>query len=228
MKIIYQDKDIAVIDKPANLTVHPIKEGQTGTLVDKLIDLYPEIKQVGDDPLRPGIVHRLDKDTSGLMIIARDNQAFEYFKKLFQQRKITKKYLALVHGKIKDQKGTITKSISLSKKDHKKRSALLTEKSKTALTEYKVEKRYKGYTLLEVTPKTGRTHQIRIHLASIGHPIAGDRQYGFKRQSPPENLTRQFLHAYYLKFKLSSGKMIELKSELAQDLEQVLKLIKNE
>jgi len=228
MKIIYQDQDIVVIDKPANLTVHPIKKGQTNTLVDKLIDLYPEIKQVGDDPLRPGIVHRLDKDTSGLMIIAKNNQAFEHFKKQFQDRKIIKKYLALVHGKVKDQKGTITKSISLSKKDYKKRSALLSDKSKIALTEYKIKQIFKDYTLLEVTPKTGRTHQIRIHLASIGHPIAGDKQYKFKRQSPPEKLTRQFLHAYYLKFKLPNGKIVELKSELAQDLKQVLESIQNE
>jgi len=228
MKIIYQDQDIVVIDKPANLTVHPIRKEQTNTLIDKLIDLYPEIKQVGDDPLRPGIVHRLDKDTSGLMIIAKNNQAFEHFKKQFQDRKIIKKYLALVHGKVKDQKGTITKSISLSKKDYKKRSALLSDKSKIALTEYKIKQIFKDYTLLEVTPKTGRTHQIRIHLASIGHPIAGDKQYKFKRQSPPEKLTRQFLHAYYLKFKLPNGKIVELKSELAQDLKQVLESIQNE
>lgn len=225
MNIIYQDKDIVVIDKPANLTVHPIKKGQTNTLVDKLIALYPEIRNVGDDPLRPGIVHRLDKDTSGLMIITKNNQAFEYFKEQFQQKKIIKKYLALVHGKVKDQKGTVTKSISLSKKDHRKRSALLSDKSKAAWTEYKVKQTFKDYTLLEVTPKTGRTHQIRIHLASIGHPIAGDKQYSFKRQSPPKNLIRQFLHAYHLKFKLPSGKIIELKSELAQDLKQILESI---
>jgi len=228
MNIIYQDQDIIVIDKPANLTVHPIKKGQTNTLIDKLIDLYPEIKQVGDDSLRPGIVHRLDKDTSGLMIIAKNNQAFKHFKKQFQQRKVIKKYLALVHGKVKDRKGTITKSISLSKKDHKKRSALLSNQSKTAWTEYKIKKTFKDYTLLEVIPKTGRTHQIRIHLASIGYPIAGDKQYGFKRQPSLKNLTRQFLHAYYLKFKLPNGKIVELKSELIQDLKQVLELIQNE
>jgi len=128
----------------------------------------------------------------------------------------------LVHGKVKDKKGTITKAIGLSKKDHKKRSALLDAKAKRAWTEYKVLKRFKDYALLEVFPKTGRTHQIRIHLASIGHPIVGDKQYKFKRQPCPKGLFRQFLHAYYLKFRLPNGKIAEFKSELPEDLEKVL------
>ncbi|NQV00776.1 MAG: RNA pseudouridine synthase [Parcubacteria group bacterium] len=222
MKIIYGDNDIIVIDKSAGLIVHPIRPGQNDTLVNQLLDEYPEIKNVGDDSLRPGIVHRLDKDTSGLMVIAKNNKSFEYFKNLFKDRKIVKKYIALVHGKVKDKKGTITKSISLSKKDHRKRSALLDEKSQKAWTEYKVIKRFKDYTLLEVSIKTGRTHQIRIHLASIGHPVAGDKQYKFKRQSLAENLNRQFLHAFYLKFKLPNGKIMEFKLDLPKDLKSVL------
>lgn len=226
MKIIYEDNDIIVIDKPADLTVHPIRLGQNDTLVNQLLDKYPEIKNVGDDSLRPGIVHRLDKDTSGLMVIAKNNKSFEYLKKQFSERKIIKKYLALVNGRVKDKKGTITKSISLSKKDHRKRSALLDEKSQKAWTEYKVIKRFsvkdEHYTLLEVSIKTGRTHQIRIHLSSIGHPVAGDKQYKFKRQSSPENLNRQFLHAFYLKFKLPNGKIMEFKLDLPKDLKSVL------
>lgn len=225
MKIIYEDKDIIVIDKPANLTVHPVHPEQENTLVNELLAYYPEIKNVGDDKLRPGIVHRLDKDTSGLIVIAKNNKSFEYLKNLFKNRKVEKKYLALVHGKVKDGKGTITKSISLSRKDHKKRSALLDEKSKKAWTEYRVIKRFKNYTLLEVYPKTGRTHQIRIHLKSIGHPIVGDKQYKFKRQVCPKNLTRQFLHAAYLKFKMSDGKIMEFKLELPKDLKNILKEI---
>jgi len=232
IKIIYQDKDILVVDKPAGLTVHPIKPGQSNTLVNQLLIQFPEIKNIGDpstnsgqENLRPGIVHRLDKDTSGLMIIARNNQAFNFLKEQFAQRKVVKKYLALVFGKVKDKKGIIAKSISLSKKDYKKRSALLDEKSRKALTEYRVLKTFKDYTLLEVFPKTGRTHQIRIHLASIGHPIVGDKQYKFKRQTSPKKLSRQFLHASVLKFKLLNGKMIEFKSELPDDLEEVLNFL---
>ena len=223
MRIIFEDNDILVIDKPAGLTVHPVNKSQKNTLVNQILSYCPRIKDIGDDPLRPGIVHRLDKDTSGLMVIAKNNSAFEYLKKEFQERKVVKKYLALVIGQIKDKKGTITKAISLSKKDHRKRSALLDDKAKPAWTEYKVLKRFKDFTLLEVRPKTGRTHQIRVHLASIGHPIAGDKQYKFKRQAWPANLNRQFLQAAYLKFRLPNGKLVEFKSELPKDLERILK-----
>ena len=227
MKIIFEDKDIIIIDKPASLTVHPVNPKQDNTLVNQLLAYYPEIKNVGDDVLRPGIIHRLDKDTSGLMVIVKNNKSFEYFKNLFKNRKIVKKYLTLVHGKVKDKKGTITKSISLSKKDHKKRSALLDDKSKPAWTEYEVTKRFKNYTLLEVYPKTGRTHQIRIHLKSIGHPVVGDKQYKFKRQICPKELKRQFLHAQYLKFKMPDGSIMEFKSKLPKDLKITLKEIQN-
>ena len=228
MKVIFEDNDILVIDKPAGLIVHPVNKSQKNTLVNQILSYCPKIKDVGDDSLRPGIVHRLDKDTSGLIIIAKNNSAFEYLKKEFQKRKVVKKYLALVIGQIKDKKGIITKAISLSKKDHKKRSALLDEKAKKAWTEYKILKRFKDYTLLEVRIKTGRTHQIRVHLASIGHPIAGDKQYKFKRQPELVGLKRQFLHAAYLKFRLPNGKLVKFKSELAKDLwTNLIHLIKN-
>lgn len=225
LNIIYENDDLVVLDKPAGIIVHPLKLDQNDTLVNALIARYPEIENVGDDPLRPGIVHRLDKDTSGLIIVVKNNQIFEYFKKQFQNRKIEKRYLALVVGRIKDEKGIITKSISLSRKSHNKRSALLDSKSKKAITRYKVIKRFKDYTLIEAKPETGRTHQIRVHLASIGHPIAGDKQYKFKRRPCPKNLSRQFLHAYYLKFQLLNGKIIKLKSELSQDLEEVIRTL---
>jgi 23S rRNA pseudouridine1911/1915/1917 synthase len=241
MKIIFEDKNILVIDKPAGLTVHPVKPNQDNTLVNQILAYCPKIKDVGDDALRPGIVHRLDKDTSGLIIVAKNQSAFEHLKKQFQERKVIKKYLALVMGQVKDEKGVIAKAISLSKKDHRKRSALLDDKSKKAWTEYKVLKYYpstssgsknllperskaksKAYTLLEVYPKTGRTHQIRVHLASLGHPIAGDKQYKFKRQTWPADLERQFLHAAYLKLTLPDGKIREFKSELPQELKRIL------
>jgi len=231
MKIIFEDNDIIVVDKPADLTVHPNNSEQKDTLVHQLLDYYPKLKNIGEDSLRPGIVHRLDKDTSGIIVIAKNSKSFNYLKDLFKNREIVKRYIALVHGKVKDKKGTITKSISFSKKDHKKRTALLDAKSKKAWTEYRVLEYFyfskKEYTLLEVSLKTGRTHQIRIHLKSIGHPIVGDKQYKFKRQICPKSLTRQFLHAKYLKFKMLDGKIMEFKSGLPEDLKKTLNEIKN-
>ncbi len=229
IKIIYEDKNLLVIDKPTGLIAHPNIPGQKNTLTDWLIARFPEIIKVGDDPLRPGVVHRLDKDTSGLMIIAKNNFSFEFFKKQFQERKIEKTYTALAVGKIKEEKGIISKAISLSKKDRRKRSALLDEKAKKAQTRYNVIKKYKEYSLLKVKPLTGRTHQIRVHLSSIGHPVAGDKQYKIKRKNPPNNLSRQFLHASYLKFHSPDNKLLKIKSELPKDLKEVLeRLEKNE
>lgn len=225
MKIIYENNNIIVIDKPAGLLVHPTHKQEKDTLVDWILSRYPEIKNVGEKS-RPGIVHRLDRDTSGLLIIAKNNDSFNYLKKQFQDRKIEKTYLALVVGKLKEKKGVITKTISLSKKDYKRRSTLLDAHSKPARTEYKVIKEYKDYSLLEAKPKTGRTHQIRIHLSSIGHPIAGDKQYKHKRQPTPDNLTRHFLHAQHLKFQLSNGRIVEFKSELPKDLKEVIDNLK--
>ncbi len=222
LNIVYEDKDVVVINKPAGLIVHAAREGQKNTLVDQLLNYFPAIKNVGDDSLRPGIVHRLDKDTSGLMVIAKNQKTFEFLKEQFTERKVDKKYLALVHGKVKDDKGVITKSISFSRKNHKKRSALLDSRSKKAWTEYKVLKRFDNYTLLEVQIKTGRTHQIRVHLASIGYPVVGDQQYKFKRQITPAKLNRQFLHAFYLKFKLPGGKIRKFESDLPAELKKVL------
>ena len=230
LDIIYEDEDIIVIDKPAGMLTHPLRSDQNDTLINALLVYCPTIKDVGDnsptDELRLGIVHRLDKDTSGLIIAAKNNKSFEYLKNQFAQRKIEKHYLALVIGKIKDKKGIITKAISRSKKSGFKRSVLLDEKSKSAWTEYKVLKYFKDYTLLDVFPKTGRTHQIRVHLSSIGHPIAGDWQYKFKRQPLPENLKRQFLHAHALKFQLLNGKMAEFKSPLPKDLKNIFDNLK--
>ena len=226
MKIIYEDNDVLVIEKPAGLLVHPTHKQEKDTLIAWLLDNYPEIKNVGDDEKRPGIVHRLDRDTSGLLAVAKNNESFQSLKKQFQEREIKKTYLALVVGHLKEKKGVITKTIGLSKKDYRKRSALLDIHSKPARTEYQVIKEFKDYSLLEVSPKTGRTHQIRVHLASIGYPIAGDKQYKFKRQPCPENLTRQFLHAYRLQFQLLNGRIVKFKSELPEDLKEVIEKLK--
>jgi 23S rRNA pseudouridine1911/1915/1917 synthase len=227
LKIICEDKDVIVVDKPAGLVVHPTANlaSRSGTLVNALLAYFPEIKNVGEDELRPGIVHRLDKETSGPLIVAKNNQAFKFLKEQFQKRKIEKRYLALVSGSLKEKKGVIEKPIGRSKKTPLRQAVakgILTEKTKEARTEYKVIRNSKDYTLVEAVPKTGRMHQIRVHFASIGHPLAGDKKYAFKRQRPPEGLERHFLHANYLKFKSPCGRMIELESKLPEDLKNVL------
>lgn len=225
LNIIYEDKNVIVLNKPADLTVHPTATQKSGTLINGLLAYYPLLKDVGDDPLRSGLVHRLDKDTSGLMIIAKNNAAFDWLKKQFQERKVTKKYLALVIGKLKEKRGIITKSISRAKK-FGKRTTLPSRQQKEAITYYQVIKEYENFTLVEAEPQTGRTHQIRVHFASIGHPTAGDKLYGFKRQVQPTNLKRQFLHAAYLKLSLPNGKILELKSDLPKDLKECLQNLK--
>lgn len=250
LKIVYEDENLVVIDKPAGLLTHPISKkrsnfhpsvgeqiSQEKTLTDFLSNRYPEIKKVGDEPeLRPGLVHRLDKDTSGLMVIARNQEAFNFFKKQFsapakkynresaevfgkneQEQKVEKRYLALVYGQILKDEGQIILPIGKSKKFGRQAAGLKAKNSRPALTEFKVSKRFKNYTLLEVYPKTGRTHQIRTHLTSIGHPIVGDQLYS-KKKSEPTGLTRQFLHAYFLKFTAPDGKILEFQSELPEDL----------
>jgi 23S rRNA pseudouridine1911/1915/1917 synthase len=224
--IIYEDKDFLAVAKPAGLVVHAAKvsekkrmankrgEGDAAepTLVDWLLARYPEIKTVGDDPAqRPGIVHRLDKATSGIMLVARTQAAFEYFKTLFQKHEIQKTYLAVVFGKPKNDHGVIDAPIGI-KNGTLKRSVRSKKMAKPAVTEYKVMKTFEHdgekYSLLEIKPKTGRTHQIRVHLASIGHAVVGDPLYGRKRQPP--DAKRLMLHAISLAFTAPNGKAMQL------------------
>ena len=212
--IIYEDENIVVINKPAGLLVHPAGNPKSQILNPKtLIDYFPDAK----------LAHRLDKDTSGLLLLAKNEKTYDWLKSQFSNRQITKKYIALVHGKLKDRKGIITKTISKSKKRGGSQTTTPIGKRREAITRYKVLKEFENYTSLEVTPETGRTHQIRVHLASIGHPIAGDEKYKFKRQSIPEGLKRLFLHASYLKFSLPNGEVKEFHSNLPKDLEKILK-----
>lgn len=219
-RIIYKDEDIILIDKPAGLVVHPSRTSKSKTLVNGLLAYCSKIKNVGEDPLRPGIVHRLDKDTSGLMVVAKNNRAFQYLKKQFKSREVEKRYTALVVGQLQMANGVIEKSIARSKHDPKKMTTAIT--GRIAKTSYKVIKRFKNYTLVEVMPKTGRMHQIRVHFKSIRHPLAGEKVYGFKRQPCPPKLKRHFLHAYYLKFRLPNGIMKEFRLELPRELKRVL------
>jgi len=232
IKIIYEDKDILVVDKPAGLVVFP--EGQTvvsgeKTLIDYLIKKYPKLAEVGLPP-RYGIVHRLDKDTSGVLLVAKSNEALIFLQKQFINREVEKKYVCLVEGTIKDDSGTIHTLMGRAPGDKRKQKAYplsdIGTGKREAITEYKVLERYKDYTLLEVQIKTGRRHQIRCHFSYLQHPIAGDKLYGFKNSQIPAGLTRQFLHAKYLKIKLPDGETKEFQSNLPEELQKVLENLK--
>ena len=219
--IIYQNKNIIAIDKPAGISVHPVKASEKNTLVNFLIYKFPEIESVKDISkdayLRPGIVHRLDKDTSGVMVVARNQESFEELKKLFQEHKVEKKYLALVYGILENKKAVIKKPIARAATYRKQVIAGRKTKTKIreAVTEYKVIKEYGSYSLVEAKPWTGRMHQIRVHLFSIGHPIVGDKLYALKKYKKAE-AGRQLLHAESLKFELA-GKKYDFQADLPQD-----------
>jgi 23S rRNA pseudouridine1911/1915/1917 synthase len=225
-KILYEDQDMMVVDKPAGIVVFP--EGQTkeNTLIDLLIDQKPELKEAGEAP-RYGIVHRLDKDTSGVLLVAKTKEALKFLQKQFINRGVEKEYLALATGALKDEKGVIHTLITRSKSDPRKQKASWLQDAKPegkreAITHYKVIQKFKDFTLVELDMKSGRKHQIRTHLAYIHHPIAGDKLYGFKDSKQPEGLTRQFLHASDLKIETPQGEIKEFHSELPKDLKNVL------
>ncbi|MBI2637519.1 MAG: RluA family pseudouridine synthase [Candidatus Sungbacteria bacterium] len=194
------------------------------TLTDFLLKKFPEIKHVGDEPeLRPGIVHRLDRDTSGIMVVARTQKAFEGLKDIFKTRKAEKKYRTLVCGAVPGKTGSINSPIGRLIKNPTKRGTTHIRGARDAETHYTVLRRFgKEYTLLEVLPKTGRMHQIRVHLASIHHPIACDTKYGGKKVCCPNELKRFFLHAYSLEFSYPKGKRWHFEADLPNDLASVL------
>ena len=231
LPVVHERDTFLVVDKPAGMPTHPIRYDETETLVNALLARHPEVLDVGDSRLRSGIVHRLDVGTSGLLMIARTGPAFDHLRGLFHARRVFKEYMALVVGKI-GSGGTIETPIA-----HDPRSArrmmVCTEpeaarelKARDAHTAYTVERRFDGYTLLRIRIRTGRMHQIRIHLASIGHPVAGDPVYlGPRfRSLDGTGLDRQFLHAARLGFESpeSGGGPLLFESPLAADLEAVL------
>jgi 23S rRNA pseudouridine1911/1915/1917 synthase len=216
LKIIYEDADLLVIDKPAGLAVHPAPGSPSHTLVNAILNYLPGVGKDADS-LRPGIVHRLDKDTSGLLVVAKNRVAQANLSDQFKNRAVSKTYLALVRGKLTPEKGIIEADIGRDPK-HRQRMAVVSS-GREARTDYRVIRYYGNYTLLEIKPETGRTHQIRVHLAAIGFPVAGDAEYGFKTPL----LSRQFLHAHRLRFKLpSTGGYVEFESPLPEDLQQAL------
>lgn len=247
IKIIYENNDLLAVNKPAGLIVHAANAGgDEPTLVDWILKNYPKIKGVGDPSTisgqaipRPGIVHRLDKDTSGVLIIAKNQEAFEFLKKQFAEREIKKEYLALISGHLKKEWGVIDLPIGKSKKDFRKKTCLpagrsthvgkLSGKAREAKTEYRLMERFEKYDLVQVLPKTGRTHQIRVHMRALNHPVAGDKLYGFKDGALPGGLTRHFLHAKSVELELPEpslpagrGKIIKIEAELPRDLKSVL------
>ena len=217
LNIIYEDDDLLVVDKPAGLAVHPAPGHPSHTLVNAVLSHLPSLAETSDS-LRPGIVHRLDKDASGVMLVAKNNSAQLNLINQFKARSVVKAYLVLVKGHLTPEDGVIEAPIGRDPRN-RKRMAVVAE-GRAARTQYHVIKYMGDYTLLEVRTETGRTHQIRVHLLAIGYPVVGDNMYGVK--SP--HLSRQFLHACRLGFHLpSNDEYVEFTSELPLDLEQALK-----
>lgn len=223
-KILYEDKNLLIINKPSGIIVHPTINNITKpSIASWFLQQYPFVFDVGEDQLRPGIAHRLDKETSGALILVKNNSTFDYLKNLFKKRQVNKKYIVLVKGEIKKQQGVIDLSLVRSRKSPIKRKVVMKkDEGKTALTKYKVLKRYQGYTLLEIVPKTGRTHQIRVHLASIGFPVVGDKIYGKLKKLEKLNLSRHFLHAQEISFVSPFGKLLKIRVSLPEELKNVL------
>jgi 23S rRNA pseudouridine1911/1915/1917 synthase len=216
LRIVYEDEDLLVVDKPAGMAVHPSPGHSRHTLVHAVLAHCPDLSGIGG-VLRPGIVHRLDKDTSGLIIVAKHDAAHLSLARQLKERKVEKTYIALVEGRVKPQKGVIDAPIGRHPR-HRKRMAVV-ENGRDARTRYRVLREVDGRSLVEAQPKTGRTHQIRVHLASIGHPVVGDTLYG-KRS---DVFARQFLHAQRLAFRHPrTGERMELEAPLAEDLQRAL------
>jgi 23S rRNA pseudouridine1911/1915/1917 synthase len=250
LDVVYEDSDIAVINKPAGMMVHagsgPSDDARSrGTLVNALLYRFQHLSSTGGE-LRPGIVHRLDKDTSGLIVVAKNDRAHAALGAMFAGRQIRKTYIALVHGVVKRQRGTITAAVSRDRTRRTRMTARPAENARSAISHYEVVERLAGrfgrFTLLRVRIETGRTHQIRVHMASIGHPVVGDTLYGGAgqltaqqaaqhkpgRKAPPDRLRlgRNFLHAARLEFAHPiTGKVLELEAPLPEQLEQFLRQI---
>ena len=218
LTIVYQDADIIVVDKPPGLTVHPAPGHPGGTLVNALLAAVPDLREVSGT-LRPGIVHRLDKDTSGLIVVAKNNRALRALQSQLKERRVHKTYVALVEGVPEPREGVIEAPLGRHPKNRKKQAVVAG--GREAITRYRVTEVLAGgrYSLVEAEPVTGRTHQIRVHLAAIGHPIVGDAVYGRRSKV----IGRQFLHASRLGFGMPlGGREVEFESPLPEDLRAAL------
>jgi len=224
LDIVYEDNDLLVVDKPSGMVVHPSAGHRTGTLVNAVLAHAPQMTGVGGEQ-RPGIVHRLDKDTSGIIVVAKNDRAHRFLQAQFKERTVEKSYLGLVHGVPPSANGRVETAIGRDKK-FRKRMAIYHEKSsktRFAVTRYSTVEKFDEWTLLEIKPITGRTHQIRVHMSYLGCPIVGDLLYGNRRMvSGLHGLQRQFLHAARLKIAIPKGDTRIFISPLPKDLENVL------
>lgn len=232
VEILYKDEHLIVVNKPAGIVVYPAAGHSRGTLMNALAYHCDKLAEIGG-PLRPGVVHRLDKDTSGLMVVALDDVAYYNLAEQFKQRKINRRYLALIYGNFKEDAGEIALMIGRSESDRKKMSTSV-RRGKEAVTRWKVLKRFNHAALIEAKLGTGRTHQIRVHFASIGHPVLGDKTYGKKvevevKAQKKIMFPRQMLHAERLDFiHPITGKHLGFSSPLPEDMAEKLEQLKEE
>jgi 23S rRNA pseudouridine1911/1915/1917 synthase len=223
--VVYEDEHLLVIDKPVGLSVHPGPGHESDTLVNGLLVNYPEIRDVGE-PERPGIVHRIDRDTSGLMIVARSHGAHELLSEMIRERRVRRAYTALVRGGPETDEGLIDAPLGRDPRNRQRQA--IVDDGREARTRFRVQERLARTTLLELELETGRTHQIRVHLSSIGNPVVGDGVYG-RAAKGPGGLARQFLHAAALSFTHPiSGETLGLTSPLPEDLQLSLDAARRE
>ena len=220
--IVYEDEYIAVINKTSNMTVHPAQNIYTGTLVNALLYHFKSLSNINEDNIRPGIVHRLDKDTSGLIIIAKTNEAHEKLVEMFQSKNMKKTYIAICKGNFSQKSGRIENLIGRDPYE-RNRMAVVEINGKPAITNYEVIDEVQDFSLMKVNIETGRTHQIRVHMKFLNHPILGDSTYG----SPSKLAERQMLHAYMLEFIHPVTKeSIKVKGKLPGDFENIIKKLR--
>ena len=220
----YEDEDVIVINKPKNIVVHPAAGNQTGTLVNGLLYHCKDLSGI-NGTLRPGIVHRIDKDTTGLLIVAKNDLAHASLSKQLQSKTVNRLYYALVHGVIQHDFGTIDAPIGRDVKDRQK-MAVTSTNSKDARTHFQVIERFENYTLVECRLETGRTHQIRVHMQYIGHPVVGDEKYSYRKTMQTNG---QLLHAHQLTFQHPrTGEMITVEAELPKQFADILEELRQE
>ncbi len=224
LDIVYEDESVIVINKPRGMVVHPAPGSETGTLVNAVLYHAKDGLSGINGALRPGIVHRIDKDTTGLLVVAKTNDAHIKLSEQLTDRTLSREYYCIVHGNIKEDKGTVDAPIGRSGDDRKK-MAVTDKNSRTAVTDYFVEERFGKYTLVRCKLRTGRTHQIRVHMKHIGHPILGDKTYGIKKEE--FSLEGQLLHAGKIGFiHPRTGEKVYFTAPLPEDFRSVLEILR--